>query len=150
MKSLSRIQLSVTLWTSPPSFSVHGDSPGKNTRVDCHSFLQGIFPTQGFKPGLLHCRQILYLLSDQGSPRLQATQPNPNPGIKVRSPAWQVDSFLCEPPGKPKKTGVGSLSFLQRIFPSKELNQGLLYYRQILYQLSYQGSPMEGIRLLII
>ena len=55
------------------------DSPGKNTGVDCHSFLQGIFPTQGFKPGLLHCRQILYLLSDQGSPRLQATQPNLNP-----------------------------------------------------------------------
>ena len=39
------------------------DSPGKNTGVDCHSLLQRIFPTHGSKPGLLHCRQILYCLS---------------------------------------------------------------------------------------
>ena len=32
---------------SPPGFSVHGDSPGKNTGVRCHALLQGIFPTQG-------------------------------------------------------------------------------------------------------
>ena len=38
-------------------------------------------------------------------------------------------------------TGVGSLSFLQGIFPSQELNQGLLHCRQILYPLSYEGSP---------
>ena len=30
--------------------------------------LQGIFPTQGSKPGLLHCRRILYQLSHKGSP----------------------------------------------------------------------------------
>ena len=47
---------------SLPGSSVHGDSPGKNTGVGCHFFLQGIFPTQGSNPGLLHCRQILYLL----------------------------------------------------------------------------------------
>ena len=52
---------------SPPGASVHGDSPGKNTRVGCHSLLQGIFPTQESNPGLLHCRQILYQLSHQGS-----------------------------------------------------------------------------------
>ena len=34
-----------------------------------HSFLQGIFPTQGSKLGLLHCRWILYHLSHQGSPK---------------------------------------------------------------------------------
>ena len=43
--------------------------------------------------------------------------------------------------GKPQNTGVGSLSFLQGIFPTQELNQGLLHCRQILYQLSYEGSP---------
>ena len=42
---------------------------------------------------------------------------------------------------KPKNTGVGSLSLLQEIFPTQESNWGLLYCRQILYQLSYQGSP---------
>ena len=53
--------------------------------------------------------------------------------------AW--NSLPAEPQGKPKNTGVGSLSFLQRIFQTQELNQGLLHCRQILYQLSYQRSP---------
>ena len=43
------------------------DSPGKNTGVGCHALLQGIFPTQGSIPGLLHCRWILHHLSHQGS-----------------------------------------------------------------------------------
>ena len=38
-------------------------SPGQNTGVGSPSFLQGIFPTQGSNPGLLHCRWILYQLS---------------------------------------------------------------------------------------
>ena len=37
--------------------------------MGCHSLLQGIFPTQGSNPDLLHCRQILYHLSHQGSPK---------------------------------------------------------------------------------
>ena len=60
----------------------------------------------------------------------------PNPGIEARSPALQVDSFLSEPPEKPKNTGVGSLSLLQGIFLTQESNQGLLHCRQFLYQLS--------------
>ena len=55
-----------TMGYSPPGFSVHGDSPSKNTGVGCHSLLQGNFPTQGLNWGLLHCRQILYHLSHQG------------------------------------------------------------------------------------
>ena len=66
----------------------------------------------------------------------------PNPGIEPRSPALQADSLQSEPLGKPKNTGVGSLSLLQRIFPTQELNRGLLYCRQILYQLSYQRTYM--------
>ena len=65
----------------------------------------------------------------------------PNSGIKPRSPTLQADSLPAEPQGKPKNTGVGSLSLLQRIFLTKESNQGLLHCRQILYQLSYLGSP---------
>ena len=34
------------------------DSSGKQTGVDCHFLLRGIFPTQGLKPRLLHCRQF--------------------------------------------------------------------------------------------
>ena len=50
----------------------------------------------------------------------------------------QVDSLPTEPPVKPKNTEVCSLSFLQGIFLTQELNQGLLHCRQILYQLSYK------------
>ena len=65
----------------------------------------------------------------------------PNPGIKPRSPAFQVESLPAEPQGKPKNTRVGSLCLLQRIFPTQGSNLGLLHGRQILYQLSYEGSP---------
>ena len=46
------------------------NSPGKNTGMGSHSLLQGIFLTQGSNPGLLHCRQILYQLTHQGSLQL--------------------------------------------------------------------------------
>ena len=46
------------------------NSLGQNTGVGNLSLLQGIFPTQGSNPGLLHCRQILYQLSHKGSPRI--------------------------------------------------------------------------------
>ena len=62
----------------------------------------------------------------------------PNPGIKPRSPTLQPYSLASEPPGKPKNTGVGSLSLLQGIFQSQESNWGLLHCRQILYKLSFQ------------
>ena len=45
-------------------------SPGKIIGVSYYALLQGIFPTQGSNLGLPHCRQILYLLSQQGSPRI--------------------------------------------------------------------------------
>ena len=64
----------------------------------------------------------------------------PNPGIKPRSPALQVNSSPSEPPGKPTNTGVGSLSLLQGIFLTQESNWGLRC-RRIFYQLSYQGNP---------
>ena len=62
MKVLSCVWFFATPWTvacqAPPSM----DFPGKNTGMDCHFLLQGIFPTQG----LPHCRQTLYSLSHQG------------------------------------------------------------------------------------
>ena len=64
-----------------------------------------------------------------------------NSGVKPRSPALQEDSLLSEPPGNPVNTGVGGLSLLQKNFLMQESNQDLLCCRQILYQLSYQGSP---------
>ena len=46
------------------------NSPGQNPGVGSLSLLQGIFPTQGSNPGLLHCRWILYQLSHKGSPKM--------------------------------------------------------------------------------
>ena len=68
VKSLSWVQaLYDPMDCTPPGSSVHGDSPGKNTGVGCHSLLQGIFPTRGSNSCLLHCRQILYCLNQQES-----------------------------------------------------------------------------------
>ena len=53
---------------SPPDFSVHGILQARTLEWVAHSLLQGVFPTQGSSSSLLHCRQILYHLSHQGSP----------------------------------------------------------------------------------
>ena len=58
-----------------PTLQPHGlyspwDSPGQNIGVGSLSLLQGIVPTQGLKPGLLCCSQILYQLSHKGSPKI--------------------------------------------------------------------------------
>ena len=55
---------------SPPGSSVLGILQARIQESGSCFLLQGIFPTQGLNPGLLHCRQILYCLSHQGSPRI--------------------------------------------------------------------------------
>ena len=57
----------------------------------------------------------------------------PNPGIEPGSPALQAEALPSEPPGKPKNIGAGSLSLLQGIFLTQELNWGLLHCRRNLY-----------------
>ena len=52
-------------WTARRLNLYTWNSPGKNTGVGSHSLLQGTFPTQGLKMGLLHCRQIFNHLSHQ-------------------------------------------------------------------------------------
>ena len=53
----------------------------------------------------------------------------PHPGMEPRSSALQVDSLPSELLGKPKNTGVGSLSLFQGIFLTQKLNPGLLRCR---------------------
>ena len=65
LKSLSHDQLFSTPWTTESM-----NSPGQNTGVGSLSLLQGIFPTQGLNPGLLHFRWILDQLSHKGSPKI--------------------------------------------------------------------------------
>ena len=53
---------------SMPGSSIHGILQARIPESVAIFLLQGIFPTQGSKPGLLHCRRTLYQLSYQGSP----------------------------------------------------------------------------------
>ena len=112
------------------------------------------FPNQGLNPWPLHWKRGSLTSGPQfiafSRPEYWSGQPFPSPGylpspgIEPRSPALQVDSLPAEAQGKPKNTGVGSLSLRQRIFLTQESNQGLLHCRWILYQLSYQGrSPSK-------
>ena len=87
----------MTLWTVA-RLLCPWDSLGKNTGVGCHFLLQGILPTQGSNPGLLHCRQILYHLSHQGNRRKRGINAFPlpssagslgSPGVAVRGPVRQ-------------------------------------------------------------
>ena len=53
--------------------------------------------------------------------------------FQPRSPAFQAGSFSSEPPGKPRNTGIGSLSLLQGICLTQESNRGVLHCRLMLY-----------------
>ena len=83
------------------------NSPGQNTGAGSLSLLQGIFPTQGSNPGLLHCRRIVYQLSHKGSPRTLEwvaypfSSGSPQAGVEPGSPALQADSLPTELSGKP-------------------------------------------------
>ena len=112
-QSLSHVQLFATLWT-----------------VACQAPLSMGLSRQEYWSGLPYL--------------LPGDLPNPDrSGIEPRSLTLQTDSLPSEPPGKPMNTSVGSLSLLQQIFLTQEWNWGLLHCRQILYQLRYQGSPVQ-------
>ena len=84
--------------SGPPSSSVHGILQARILEsVSSHSLLQGIFPTQGSNPGLLHCRQILYHLRHQGSPL-------PIPFFFFQLVVLKLCVYLLAPPLHQKKT----------------------------------------------
>ena len=64
---LSCVRLFVTSWTVQ---SMEFSTPEYWSEVGSLSLFQGIFPIQGFNPGLPHCRRILYQLSHKGSPNI--------------------------------------------------------------------------------
>ena len=67
-ESESHSVMSDSLW--PHGLYSPCDSPGQNTGVSSLCLFQGIFPTQGSNPGLLHCRQLPYQLSHRRNPRI--------------------------------------------------------------------------------
>ena len=109
-------------------------SPASRTPWSCSLSMGGLQPTRLRCPWGFSKQEYWSGLPPPGD--------LPNPGIEPRSPALRADSLPAEPPGKPKNTGVGSLSLLQWIFPTQVSIQGLLHCWRILYQLIYQGSPL--------
>ena len=88
----------------------------------------------------LKSRVLLFLIKIAKKKKLAESQKHSNvceSRSVVSNSLWQSMEFSR--PG----TGVGSLSLLQWIFLTQELIQPLLHCRQILYQLSYQGSPHD-------
>ena len=88
------------------------NSPGQNTGVGSFSLLQGIFPTQGLNPGLLHCRQILYQLS---YPKQLEKEETKNPGVSRRKEIIKIraeinEKEIKETIAKINKLKAGSLS----------------------------------------
>ena len=72
---------------SPPGSPVHGIFSSKNTGVGCYFLFQGIFPTQGWNPGLPHCRQTPYHLSHQRIPYIYVyIAPYGASGKEVKNP----------------------------------------------------------------
>ena len=70
MRKVQVTQLCPTIY-DPMDYTVHGILQARSL-----SLLQGLFPTQGSKPGLHHCRQILYQLSHKGSPQIRTLSLN--------------------------------------------------------------------------
>ena len=90
------------------------NSPGQNTGVGSLSLLQGIFPTQGLNPGLLHCRQVLYQLSHRGSPRILE---------------WVAYPFSTESSQPRNQTGVSCIA--GRFFTNWAIREAMLSLKQI-------------------
>ena len=139
--------------------------PCQNTGVGSLSLLRGIFPTQGLNPSLLHCRQTLYQLSHKGSPRILewvaypffsgSSRPRNQTGVSWIAgrlfTSWATRSFgLSEEVNCHCWNNIGHLVTYEFQVNSEYFGDWAslvwssmvcLHCRQILYQLSYQGSP---------
>ena len=123
---------------SPPGSSVRGILPGENTGVGSHSLLQWIFS------GLL----CLLLAGRFFTTSEMQTETSMKESVNYSvvsecfvTPLTIAHQVPLSMDFSGKNTGVGSHSLLQQIFPNQGLDPILLYYRQILYHLSHQGSP---------
>ena len=126
-------------WNSPGQNT--WNSPSQNTGMGNLSLVQGIFPPQGSKWGLLHCMWILYQLSHQRSPRIldwvvyPFSSGSSQPRNQTRSLASQTDSLPAELPGKPiymqiirKENGI-NLKKRERLFINSGKQNVVFFFR---------------------
>ena len=121
---------------SPPSSSVHGDSPGKNIGVGFHALLQGIFLTQGLNPCLLyllHWQAGSLPLAPPGKPMKVKVKVKSLSRVRLFATPWTV-AYQAPPSTGFSRQGYWSgLPFPSPgVFPTQGSNPGLLYSRQTL------------------
>ena len=161
--------MSDSLW--PRGLYSPWNSPVQNTGVGTLSLLQGIFSTQGSNSGLPHCRQILYQLSDQGSPRIlewvaypfSSRSSQPRNQIRVSCIAsgfftnWAIREplvdescpTLCDPMDS-SAHGISQTRILEWVAisfsrgSSQGLNLHLLHWQADSLLLSHQGTPIAA------
>ena len=134
------------------------DSPSKNTGTGSHSFLQGIFPTQGSNPGLLHGRHNL-LSEPPGKPfahkgteeadKSQKDRKMKARTSKVSSGDWRVTCqtatlirLICA-----FSFGLGTPSYFFRKKKRTTCRKGLSFRRERSYPYlvySYPESVLKG------
>ena len=100
--------------------------PSSETESESCSIMSNSLPPHGIVHGILQARILEWVA-------IPFSRDHSNPGFETRAPVLQADSLPTESPEKPQNTEVGSLSLLQRIFLTHELNRGLLHCRWILY-----------------
>ena len=120
-----------------------GSSAGKEST--CKAGDSGLNPGLGRPPGEGVGQPLWYAWASLVSQRIK----NP-PGqlhLAVQSCPTLCHSMDCSPPGSPsmgilqaRKVECRASSLLQGNFLTQDSNRGLLHFRWILYQLSYQGS----------
>ena len=111
VKSLSRVRLPATPWTTAAKLLCPQDSPGKNTRVGYHFLLQWIFLIQGLNPHLRNLQADSSPLSHQESPwdTSECINPmmyiflmhNPTAAKSLQSCLTLCDSIDGSPPSLP-------------------------------------------------
>ena len=97
-------------------------------------------PTLVFLPGKSHGQSCLAGYSPWGHKESDLTE---QLSTHTQTVAHQAPR-PWDSPGK--STGVGCHALLRGIFPTQGSNPGVLYYRLILYQLSYQVSPGQDVK----
>ena len=124
-------------WLSEFTFISHFHALEKEMAIHS-SVLAWRIPGMGESGGLpsMGSHRVGHNWSDLAAAAFSFTRASSQPRDRTRYPTLLEDNLRAESQGKPKNTGVGSLSLLQQIFLIQDSNQGLLYCRSIIYHWS--------------
>ena len=144
VKSESRLVMPDSLW--PHGLCSPWNFPGQNTGADSLSLLQGIFPTQGWNPGLPHCRWNLYQQSHKGSPSILewVAYPFSRSRDLTGSPALQANSSPTELSGNSPPPRFCLFVCLFLVTPI-EFTSTSSFYSGVAYNLDGSHMPFQDV-----